>query len=219
MLKVAIIDYGSGNLRSVVSAFEMAAKMGSINCDICVTNNPNDVCDSNKIILPGVGNYLDCFKQLSSIPNMIDTLNYSVKTKLTHFLGICVGMQLLSSFSLEGKKTCGLDWISGSVTRIPSSWNVRVPHIGWGLIKPINNHFLFSTKTSNNFNHSAYFVHSYIYKVLNPSNIMASTSFYKDITVAICNKNIIGVQFHPEKSHNFGIMFCKNFLLWTTKSE
>ncbi|PIM95152.1 Imidazole glycerol phosphate synthase subunit HisH 1 [Candidatus Hodgkinia cicadicola] len=218
-MKVVIIDYGSGNLRSVVSALEMATRMGSINCDVVVTNKPDDVNANNKIILPSVGNYSDCFKHLSSIPNMIDTLNYSVKIKLTHFLGICVGMQLLSSFSLEEKTLCSSIWILNSVTKIPSSWNVRAPRIGWSLIKPINNHFLFPRTTSNNFNHSAYFIHLNIYKVLNSFNILANTSVYKHITVVICNKNIIGVQFHSKKSHNFGIMFCKNFLLWSIKYE
>ncbi|PIM95773.1 Imidazole glycerol phosphate synthase subunit HisH 1 [Candidatus Hodgkinia cicadicola] len=216
-LKVAIVDYGSGNLKSVVSAFKMAARMASIDCNVFVTNDPDDIRNSDKIVLPGVGNYSDCYKKLSTIPNMLDSLDYAINTRLIHFLGICVGMQLLSSFSLEGKKSYGLNWIPGLVTRIPLSWNVRTPHMGWNQIKPTKLHFLFSTISSNEFNHNAYFVHSYVYNPLSLSNVLATTSFSKNITVAIHKRNIVGIQFHPEKSHNFGIMFCKNFLLWSEK--
>ncbi len=108
-LKVAIVGCGSGNLKSVVNAFKMAARMAAIDCDVFITSRPADIRDSDRIILPGVGNYLECYRKLSSIPHMLDTLNYVVNVKLVPFLGICVGMQLLASFSLEGRKTCGLN--------------------------------------------------------------------------------------------------------------
>ncbi len=213
-MKVAVIDYSSGNLKSVIGIFKTAAILYSLDCDIFITSNPLDVLSCDRLILPGVGSYLQCYNSLSAIPNMIDAINVAVNKRKVPFLGICVGMHLMSSFGLEDRKVHGFNWIPGLVSRISPSLKVRCPHMGWNIMFPINKHYIFSSIPFERFGYNVYFVHSYVYNVFDMADVLAITNYSVPIVAVISRCNIIGVQFHPEKSHNFGLMFCRNFLSW-----
>ena len=206
--KSIIIDYGSGNLKSVLNAFKTAGSGGVI-----VSQDPRELSLSSHIILPGVGSFSDCMDGLVSLPGMIEALQAEVINNKKPFLGICVGMQLLASFGKENGTTAGLDWISGEVVKIKTSDPaLKIPHMGWNSISfnnkahPICKKFISGTH--------AYFVHSYQFMPMNKDSILATTEYGENIIAVVGNDNIIGTQFHPEKSQKFGLDFIKEFLMW-----
>ncbi|ATY93523.1 Imidazole glycerol phosphate synthase subunit HisH 1 [Candidatus Hodgkinia cicadicola] len=211
-MKVAVIDYEAGNIKSVCGIFRLAAA-GSSEIEIFSTNKPDRIAYCDKLILPGVGSCLNCYNKLNSIRNMIDAIRYAVTIRKVEFLGICVGMQLLASVCLEDDKKVGFGWLPGVVTKLDSV-TARVPHMGWNALKFFKNHHLFSLLPSVDYACKAYFVHSYEYIPTNYDNVLAITMYDKAIVAAACHRNVIGVQFHPEKSHWVGVRFCKNFLSW-----
>lgn len=204
---IAIIDYGSGNLRSAAKAFERVA---SDSQHIVVTNNPNDLAKASHIVLPGVGAYADCMRGLEAVAGMRASLEEEVRGKGKAFLGICVGMQMLFDVGYEHGKHKGLGWLTGEVVKIDMNECLKIPHMGWNDITVKNpNHPLI--QGIHNGEH-AYFVHSYHAVCGNVSDVLATTEYGTALTAAVAHGNIMGTQFHPEKSQQTGLRLIKNFL-------
>lgn len=211
-MKVAIIDYGSGNLHSAAKAFERAARDHAIPADIAVTNDPKILRAAEKIVLPGVGAFRDCREGLLSIPGMGEALDDSVRQQGKPFLGICVGMQLLADRGLEHGETPGLGWIGGEVAPIaPKDPALKIPHMGWNNLDLRQDHPVLHNLGATL---DAYFVHSFHFLPRDPKNLIASVDYGGDLTAAIGRDNILGVQFHPEKSQALGLRLIANFLRW-----
>ena len=208
-MKTVIIDYGSGNLRSAEKGTIRAAQ--GMDLEVLVTSSPDDVLGADRIILPGVGAFADCMSGLSALTGMRDALEEAVINKGRPFLGICVGMQLLADAGLEHGRTEGLGWISGTVEELKVD-PLKVPHMGWNNLKIDQKHPLFSG--INNDDH-AYFVHSYQFKTSDQKNMLAHVDYGGEITAVIGRDNIVGTQFHPEKSQALGLKFIRNFLHWS----
>jgi glutamine amidotransferase len=213
-MSVVVIDYGSGNLRSVTKALERAASEGGINTDIVLTSDPEIVANADHIILPGVGTFKDCKQGLESSTGMIQALELRVIEKARPFLGICVGMQLMADFGSEHGIHQGLGWIKGAVEPItPKDPSLKIPHMGWNEIFCKNDlwHPVLDRLPKNA---HAYFVHSYHMKADNPEEVLAKTDHGGEITAVVGRDNLIGTQFHPEKSQEMGLAFLTNFLRW-----
>ncbi|MDM7849575.1 imidazole glycerol phosphate synthase subunit HisH [Pseudochrobactrum kiredjianiae] len=214
-MRVAIIDYGSGNLKSVAKAFERAVSdMGSpIHVD--VTSDAKAVLAADHIVLPGVGAYADCRRGLDAVAGMVDALDEAVQHKARPFLGVCVGMQLLSTRGLEKSTTNGLNWVQGDVREMkPSDPALKIPQIGWNTIELKHDHPVFKNIATGEHGLHAYFVHSYMFDVKNSADVLATTSYGETVTAAIARDNIVGTQFHPEKSQRLGLKLITNFLKW-----
>lgn len=215
-MSVAIIDYGSGNLRSAAKAFEHAAHNHHHTHDVQVTSDPDVVAKADRIVLPGVGAFADCRRGLQAVDGMEEALAEAVLTKAKPFIGICVGMQLLATRGLEFEKAVGLDWISGDVTAMkPTDPNLKIPHMGWNTInvRPESHPVLEGIKTGGDGLH-AYFVHSYHFATANPEHRIASFDYAGEFTAMVGRDNMIGTQFHPEKSQKLGLSLISNFLSW-----
>ncbi|KQR36816.1 imidazole glycerol phosphate synthase subunit HisH [Rhizobium sp. Leaf155] len=214
-MRVAIIDYGSGNLRSATKAFERAAREAGIDATIDLTDKPDHVASADRIVLPGVGAYADCRAGLSAVTGMHEALIDVVEKKGHPFLGICVGMQLMSSRGLEKTVSEGLGWIEGDVVEMtPSDPAMKIPQIGWNTLELHLPHPLFDgIKTGPDGLH-AYFVHSYHLAAKNRDDVIATTSYGGAMTAFVGRDNMAGAQFHPEKSQTLGLALISNFLRW-----
>jgi glutamine amidotransferase len=211
-MRVAIIDYGSGNLRSATKAFERAAREAGIDAEIDLTDKADRVASADRIVLPGVGAYADCRRGLDAVPGMVEALREAVEAKARPFLGICVGMQLMSSRGLEKTTTQGLGWIKGDVVLMtPSDPDLKIPQIGWNTLDRKRAHPLFEgiPETLH-----AYFVHSYHLAAENPDDVVATVDYGGPMTAFVANGNKAGAQFHPEKSQALGLALLTNFLRW-----
>jgi imidazole glycerol-phosphate synthase subunit HisH len=207
MALVALIDYGSGNLRSAEKAL---ARAGAD--EIAVTDDPTIVARAERIVLPGVGAFADCMNGVRSIPGMIDALERAVLKDGRPFLGICVGMQLLARVGREFGDHDGLDWIDGEVVRLtPGDPALKIPHMGWNELALKHPHPLLAGIESGA---HAYFVHSYEFRAANASDVLATTDYGGAVTAMLARGNIAGTQFHPEKSQTVGLTLLKNFLAW-----
>lgn len=214
-MRVAIIDYGSGNLRSATKAFERSAREAGIAADIILTADAEIVRSADRIVLPGVGAYADCKAGLNAVPGMIETLNEAVIANSRPFLGICVGMQLMSSRGLEKTVTQGLGWIDGDVVEMtPSDPGLKIPQIGWNTINLTRDHPLFAGISTGNAGLHAYFVHSYHFTTTRPQDCLATVEYGGAMTATVARDNMIGTQFHPEKSQTLGLALIQNFLRW-----
>jgi len=217
-MNLAIIDYGSGNLRSVENAFKNSVKNNKLKFKIQVTNKLDLISKADHLVLPGVGSFPDCKKGLEDIEGLIERLRSEVINKRKKFLGICVGMQLMVNFSLEKQKTEGLCWLDGYFKRIQTKGldylgrKYKIPHMGWNNLQiEYNNHpVLDNISQSEQF----YFVHSYGLECKQTDQIIAYTNYGQKIPAIIGKENYIGVQFHPEKSGNSGQKFIYNWLKW-----
>ncbi len=218
-MSVAIIDYGSGNLRSAAKAFERAARESGYAGAIAVTADTNVVAKADHIVLPGVGAFADCRRGLDAVPGMVEALNDAVIKKGQPFLGICVGMQLMAEKGFEHGATTGLGWIPGSVVELkpegaesPGGTGFRVPQMGWNQLQFVGmSHPVF--KGIPNLSHT-YFVHSYHMQCQNPAHVIATVSYGQTVTAVVGRDNMIGTQFHPEKSTAAGVAVVSNFLAW-----
>lgn len=200
--RVALIDYGAGNLHSVHNALKAA---GAPN--IAVTDDPAVVRAADRIILPGVGAFAACMGGLSAIPGMVDALEQRVLGDTVPFLGICVGMQLLATRGVEHGVHQGLGWIPGEVRLIEAAPGIKVPHMGWNDVVPAAGAPLIA-------HGEAYFLHSYHFAAADDADVAASTDHGGAVTAAVARDNIIGVQFHPEKSQAYGLGLLRRFLDW-----
>lgn len=214
-MRVAIIDYGSGNLRSATKAFERAAREAGIDATIDLTDKPEAVASADRIVLPGVGAYADCRAGLSAVDGMREALLEAVETKARPFLGICVGMQLMSSRGLEKTTTEGFGWIEGDVVEMtPSDSTLKIPQIGWNTLDVRTAHPIFDGIPTGPDGLHAYFVHSYHLAARHPDDVIATTSYGGDMTAFVGRDNMVGSQFHPEKSQALGLALIVNFLKW-----
>ncbi len=214
-MKTAIIDYGSGNLHSAAKAFERALRDNDLSGEIVVTDKAEIVSNCDRIVLPGVGAFADCRAGLDAVDGMIEALQDVVIDRARPFLGICVGTQLMATRGLEKTITPGFDWISGDVKLIePQDKSLKIPQIGWNTLEVINNHpLLEGIKTGTDGSH-AYFVHSYHLVANNRSNVIAECDYGGAVSAIVGRDNMIGTQFHPEKSQKLGLALIANFLRW-----
>ena len=201
-MSLALIDYGAGNLHSVHNALK-AAGAG----DVHVTADPDVVAKADRIVLPGVGAFAHCMEALSAIDGMVAAMEQRVRVEGTPFLGICVGMQLLADAGVEHKTTRGLGWISGTVRAIAPAVDLKIPHMGWNDVAPTQGAPLIEAG-------EAYFLHSYHFDATDDADVLATTDHGGRLVAAVGRDNIMGVQFHPEKSQSYGINFLKRFLEW-----
>ena len=214
-MSVAIVDYGSGNLHSAAKAFERAARESRHEQRIAVTGDPDVVARADRIVLPGVGAFADCRRGLDKIPGMVEALEQSVRKKGRPFFGICVGMQLMAEHGREYQVTPGLGWISGEVDRIaPSDRDLKIPHMGWNTINMLRAHPLFEEIPLGPDGLHAYFVHSYELKTAQRGDLVAQADYGGPLTAVVGRDNMIGTQFHPEKSQRLGLALIANFLKW-----
>jgi imidazole glycerol-phosphate synthase subunit HisH len=213
MMKLALIDYGSGNLRSAAKAIQRAADENQIALDLKVTAKTEDVAAADAIVLPGVGAFADCYRGLDSLPGMIDTLNEQVLQKAKPFLGICVGMQLMATVGREHGEHKGLGWIDGAVELLhPSDASLKVPHMGWNELQIRKAHPVLAGLDNGA---HAYFVHSYHMVPAKPAEVLlADTAYGGTVLAALGRDNMVGTQFHPEKSQATGLRLLANFLRW-----
>ncbi len=214
MQRVVVIDYGSGNLRSAAKALERAAAESGIEAAVEVTGDAAALTRADRVVLPGVGAFGDCWQGLNALPGVVEALNDFAITRARPFLGICVGMQLMATRGREYGTTPGLDWIPGEVVALePSDPNLKVPHMGWNdltLRQP--EHPLFEGLRDGV---HVYFVHSYEMRAADPAHVLAETDYGGPVTAAIGRDNLAGTQFHPEKSQTAGLTLLANFLKWT----
>ena len=209
-MRAVLIDYGSGNLASAAKALARAA--ADTGHEVVVTADPEIVRSAERIILPGVGAFADCMQGLSSVPGMVETLREKVLTKGAPFLGICVGMQLLATVGREFGDHAGLDWLAGEVVKItPADPALKIPHMGWNDLTIARPHPVFAGMASGA---DAYFVHSYQLKPASQDHLLATTDYGGTLTAAVGRDNIVGTQFHPEKSQATGLALLANFLKW-----
>ncbi|ODN70252.1 imidazole glycerol phosphate synthase subunit HisH [Methylobrevis pamukkalensis] len=214
-MSVAIIDYGSGNLRSAAKAIERAARESGYSGAVTVTDDAETVAGADHIVLPGVGAFADCRRGLDALPGMIDALTGAVIAGGRPFLGICVGQQLMASRGLEKETTEGLGWIPGDVTLIePSDPALKVPHMGWNTLDVATAHPVLAGIPTGADGLHAYFVHSYHLQAGDPAHVLATADYGGSVTAIVGRDNLVGTQFHPEKSQALGLALLGNFLRW-----
>ena len=206
-----LVDYDSGNLHSAEKAFQrMSAEVGG--GSVLVSSRPEDVARADRIVLPGDGAFPACKRQLFDHTGLYEAIENAVINQGRPFMGICIGMQMMATRGLEYEPTPGFGWIGGEVQRItPADPAMKVPHMGWNeLILDHAHPVLDGLSTGNH----AYFVHSYHFRVTDPAHRLAHCDYGTDITAIVGRENMIGTQFHPEKSQSAGLRLIANFLQW-----
>jgi glutamine amidotransferase len=206
--RVAIVDYGSGNLRSAAKAFERAAAGAA---HIAVTADPEAVRQADRIVLPGVGAFADCMNGLKATTGMREALEEAVRRRARPFLGICVGMQLMAERGVEFGTHAGLGWIAGEVRAIEPQGGLKVPHMGWNDVQARAGEPLFEGLAAGE---PMYFVHSYALHARDPDDVAATADYGGAVAAAVRHANMAGTQFHPEKSQAAGLRLIANFLRW-----
>lgn len=215
-MNVAIIDYGSGNLRSASKAFERAARELGLAASITVTSDPDTVAVADRIVLPGVGAFADCQTGLKAVDGMWQAVEEAVTSAARPFLGICVGMQLMATRGLEFGTTEGYGWIEGDVVPIePRDPALKIPHMGWNTLDLIRPHPVLESIPLGDGGRHAYFVHSYHLMPERPEDLVAQVHYGTAVTAIVAKDNMIGTQFHPEKSQMLGLRLIANFLEWS----
>ena len=211
---VTIIDYGSGNLRSAAKAFERASREVDAMADVQVTSDPDLVRRADRIVLPGVGAFADCRAGLDAVTGMVEVLQERVIRSGVPFLGICVGMQLMADEGREKAVTKGLGWIPGAVVRLEPAGDLKVPHMGWNTLRFHQSHPLLAGIPDGDAGLHAYFVHSYHLATTRPQDLVATADYGQQVTAIVGRDNLLGTQFHPEKSQTLGLGLIGNFLRW-----
>ena len=209
MKKIIVVDYGLGNIRSSEQSLKRIVEENNQSAEVYIINKAEDINSATHIILPGQGAFASCMKGLKNIPGMVSELSESVLIQKKPFLGICVGMQLLAIEGKEKGNHKGLGWIKGKVIKIKKNKKIKIPHMGWNTVKVISKHPILKRKKFE-----SYFVHSYNFICKNKKNIIATCDYQQKITAIVGKENIIGTQFHPEKSQKIGLEILKNFVSW-----
>ncbi len=214
-MSVAIVDYNSGNLHSAAKAFERAAHEAGLDQPITVTQDPAVVARADRVVLPGVGAFADCHRGLDAVSGMVEALEETVRRRGRPFFGICVGMQLMAERGLEYEVKPGLGWIAGEVDRImPKDPMLKIPHMGWNTLNVARPHPLLDGLRLGPGGKHAYFVHSYQLKPGNRADLIAEADYGGAVTAIVGRDNMVGTQFHPEKSQKLGLALIANFLKW-----
>ena len=215
-MEVVVIDYGSGNLRSAAKALERAARERGIDARIAVSDSAAALDDADRIVLPGVGAFGDCAAGLRGMPGMIDALERNVRKSGKAFLGICVGMQLMAQRGIEHGTHEGLGWIPGEVGPLaPNGETFKIPHMGWNVVAPSDagrRHAIVGNLADGD---HAYFVHSYAMRCERESDALATADHGGRFAAIVGRDNMIGTQFHPEKSQRTGLRLLGDFLAWS----
>ena len=220
-MKIVVIDYGSGNLRSAAKALERAAaelgaSSGATSPEVVVTGDASALKDADHVVLPGVGAFGDCMAGLRALPGMSDALEDAVIRRARPFLGICVGMQLMATRGIEHGAFDGLGWLDGEVSPLtPSDDSLKIPHMGWNELVVGEGGARHPVLDGIEGGQHAYFVHSYAFRpVQEGQDILATVDYGGPVSAVIGRDNMIGTQFHPEKSQETGLRLLGNFLRW-----
>ncbi len=212
-MRVVLVDYGSGNIRSAAKALERAALDAGLAAQVIVSADPQVVQTADRVVLPGQGAFADCLRGLLAVPGLRDALDEAVRGRAVPFLGICVGMQLLADRGLEHGVHQGLGWIGGDIVRLePTDPALKVPQMGWNQLRFPNPHPVFAGLGADP---HAYFVHSYHMRATNPAHVLADVEYGGPVVAAVGHDNLVGTQFHPEKSQATGLKIIANFLAWS----
>jgi glutamine amidotransferase len=215
MRSIALIDYGSGNLRSAEKALQRAGESMAGGCAIVTTDDPELIRKADGVVLPGVGAFAACMDAFAARPGLIEAVGEAVSGRGVPFLGICVGMQLLASRGLEFGQTPGLDWIAGDVRRLePSDRSFSIPHMGWNQLEALAAHPLFDGLAPDGEGPLVYFTHSFAFFPTDHTAVIAEVNHGERFPAAVARGNIAGAQFHPEKSQAAGLKLLANFLEW-----
>jgi glutamine amidotransferase len=219
MEKTVIVDYGSGNLRSAGKAFERAAKGQRSRHEVLVSGRTADVATADRLVVPGVGAFADCYAGLAAIDGMLDAVAETATTRGRPFFGICVGMQLMAERGLEHGVHKGFGWIKGDIAPIePADPQLKIPHMGWNTLRLKGAHPVFDglaqPADGSDEGPHVYFVHSYGLQASDPADISAETDYGGPLVAAVARETMVGTQFHPEKSQGAGLRIIENFLGW-----
>jgi glutamine amidotransferase len=213
-MKVAIVDYGSGNIRSAAKAFERAAGEAGLPGDaVEVVRSAEALARAERVVVPGVGAFADCRAGILAIEGLWETLNAHVAAGKP-LLGICVGMQLIATEGLEHGNWTGFGWIPGKVIAIAGDRRLKVPHMGWNDLRAEQEHPLLAGMALGPGGQNAYFCHSYHFATDDPAHVVLQTEYGGAINALISDRNVAGAQFHPEKSQELGLRLIGNFLRW-----
>ena len=207
-MRVALVDYDSGNLHSAEKAFALMGR--ETGAEVIVTSDPEAVRAADRIVLPGDGAFPACRAALDAVPGMVEVLREAVLVRGVPFMGICVGMQMLADLGHEYRDTSGLGWIGGEIDAIAAP-GLKVPHMGWNDLNVLYPHPLLEGIRSGD---HAYFVHSWQFQVADPAHLLAHVEYGGAVTAVVGRDNIVGTQFHPEKSQRVGLALIGNFLQW-----
>jgi len=214
-VRIALIDYGAGNLHSAGKALERALSEAGLRGGVEIVDDAARVARADRIVLPGDGAFADCMGQLRASPGMVDTLERRVRREGVPFLGICVGMQLLADRGTEHGETEGLGWLPGSVDRIrPADPSLKVPHMGWNTLDWSRPHALTDGIPLGPDGLHAYFLHAYHLMAADDADVVARAAHGQPVTAIVARGNVAGAQFHPEKSQRLGLALLANFLRW-----
>lgn len=213
-MKVAVVDYGSGNLTSASRALALAAERAGLAAEVRVTANPDYVANADRIVLPGQGAFADCSRGLAAVTGMRQAIEIATSHG-TPFLGICVGMQLMATRGKEHVTTDGFNWVAGDVEKIsPRDEGLKIPHMGWNTLDLVREHTVLERLPLGPKGRHAYFVHSYHLSAANEADVLARADYGGPVTAIVGKDTAIGTQFHPEKSQRFGLALISNFLKW-----
>lgn len=207
-MRVALVDYDSGNLHSAEKAFQLMGR--DAGADVIVTSDPDVAARADRIVLPGDGAFPACRTALGEVDGMAEAIQDAVITRGVPFMGICVGMQMLATTGHEYRETPGLNWIGGEIQAIAAP-NLKVPHMGWNDLVIDHPHPVLEGIATGD---HAYFVHSWQFQVTDPAHLLAHVEYGGPVTAVVGRDNIIGTQFHPEKSQQIGLRLIANFLRW-----
>lgn len=219
-MTVVLIDYGAGNLHSAVKGFERVARETNHEQPVVLTRDPDVVARADRLVLPGDGAFPDCRRGLAGIDGMEDAIGAFVASGKP-FLGICVGMQLIATRGVEHETADGYGWIPGEVRLIEPAGTdlvgrpLKVPHMGWNTLDVVTPHPVLDGIRLGPDGLHAYFLHSYAYHVDNRAHLVATATYGEPVTAIVARDNIVGTQFHPEKSQALGLKLLANFLCWT----
>lgn len=208
-MRVALVDYDSGNLHSAEKAFQLMGR--DAGAEVVVTSDPEVAARADRIVLPGDGAFPACRTALGEVDGMAEAIRDAVLTRGVPFMGICVGMQMLATTGHEYRETPGLNWIGGEIRAIAAP-NLKVPHMGWNDLVIDHPHPVLEGIATGD---HAYFVHSWQFQVTDPAHLLAHVEYGGPVTAVVGRDNIIGTQFHPEKSQQIGLRLIANFLRWT----
>ncbi|RDW14569.1 imidazole glycerol phosphate synthase subunit HisH [Paracoccus thiocyanatus] len=207
-MRVALVDYDSGNLHSAEKAFALMGREAG--AEVVVTSDPDAVARADRIVLPGDGAFPACRAALDAVPGMVEALHEAVIARAVPFMGICVGMQMLAEIGHEYRDTQGLGWIGGEIVAIDAP-GLKVPHMGWNDLTVLRPHPLLDGIATGD---HAYFVHGWQFRPADPAHLLASADYGGPVTAVVGRDNIVGTQFHPEKSQAVGLRIIGNFLRW-----
>lgn len=219
-MTIALVDYGAGNVRSAQKGFERVVAEAGRSDAVILTHDPDVVAKADRVVLPGDGAFPDCRRGIATIDGMDEALTGFVKSGKP-FLGICVGMQLLASNGLEHEGADGFDWIPGTVRALDpyrtdaEGFRLKVPHMGWNTLDLVNDHPVLAGIRLGEAGLHAYFLHSFVFDVADRRDLVATTSYGEPLTAIVARDNVVGAQFHPEKSQVLGLALLKNFVTWT----